>query len=113
MIFFIEFTLGARQDLLKIYSFIKSDGRPETAKRLYSQLTKACESLSENPERGHVPVELKNFPNMFCKQINVSNYRIIYQVFDKTVLIQGIIDGRRNVRETLQQRLSKTQGYSF
>ena len=32
MRFEVEFTPGARQDLLKIYRYIKADGRPEAAK---------------------------------------------------------------------------------
>ena len=47
MSFAVEFTTGARQDLLKIYRYIKADGRPETAKRLYEILSQACDSLSQ------------------------------------------------------------------
>jgi len=58
MSFAVEFATGARQDLLKIYRYIKADGRPETPKRLYETLSQACDNLSHNPERGHVPSEL-------------------------------------------------------
>ena len=54
-----EFTTGDRQDLLKICRYIKADGRPETAKLLLETLTEVCDSLSQNPERGHVPTELE------------------------------------------------------
>ena len=56
-----EFTTGAKQDLLKICRYIKADGRLETAKLLLETLTEACDSLSQNPERGHVPTELEGF----------------------------------------------------
>ena len=61
MSFAVEFTTGARQDLLKIYRYIKAAGRPAAAKRLYEHLIEACDSLSQNPERGHTPSELEDF----------------------------------------------------
>ncbi|CAB1064392.1 hypothetical protein D1BOALGB6SA_9184 [Olavius sp. associated proteobacterium Delta 1] len=105
MIFTVEFTPGARQDLLKIYRYIKNEGRIEAAKGLYEQISKACTSLTQNPERGHVPSELEGFAALHCRQIIFKNYRIIYQILGSVVIIQGIIDGRRNIRETIRQRL--------
>ena len=49
MSFDVVFTTGARQDLLKIYRYIKSTGAPEATRRLYDTLATACQSLSENP----------------------------------------------------------------
>ena len=104
MIFAVEFTTGARQDLLKIYRYIKAAGSPKAAKKLYEQLSKACDSLSQNPERGNVPSEIEGLSEMLCRQIVIKNYRIIYQVIGKVVIIHGIIDGRRNIREAIRQR---------
>ena len=105
MSYAVEFTTGAKQDLLKIYRYIKANGKPETAKWLLEILTEACDSLSQNPERGHVPSELEGLSEMLCRQIVIKKYRIIYQVIGKVVIIQGIIDGRRNIRETMRQRV--------
>jgi addiction module RelE/StbE family toxin len=105
MKFDVEFTPGARQDLFKIYRYIKADGRPETAKRLLETLSQACSSLSHAPERRHVPSELECLSEMLCRQIAIKNYRIIYQIIGKVVIIQGIIDGLRNLRETIRQRV--------
>ena len=105
MSYAVEFTTGARQDLLKIYRYIKSAGSPEAAKKMYIQLSKACRSLSQNPERGNVPSEIEDLNELLCRQIVTKNYRIIYQIIGKVVVIHGIIDGRRNIRELLRQRL--------
>ncbi len=105
MSFAVEFTTGARQDLLKIYRYIKADGRPKRAKGLYEILSQACDSLSHNPERGHVPSELEGLSEMLCRQIVIKNFRIIYQIVGNAVIIHGIIDGRRNLRETMGQRV--------
>ena len=105
MSFAVEFTTGARQDLLKIYRYIKAAGSPEVAKRLYEQLAHACGSLSQHPERGSAPTELEDISEMLCRQIVIQNYRIIYQIIGKVVIIHGNIDGRRNLRETMRQRI--------
>jgi toxin ParE1/3/4 len=71
---------------------------------MYGQLSKACDSLSQNPERGNVPFEIEDLSEMLCRQIVIKNYRIIFQVTGKVVINHGIIDGRRNIRETMRQR---------
>ena len=105
MSFAVGFTTGARQDLFKIYRYVKTAGRPEAAKRLYDQISEACAGLSQNPERGHVPSEFENLATLLCRQIVFKNYRIIYQIIGKVVIIHGIIDDRRDIRETMRQRL--------
>ena len=105
MRFAVEFTSGARQDLLKIYRYIKTAGRSEAARRLYKHISEACASLSQNPERGHVPSEFDGLAALPCRQIVFKNYRIIYQVIGKVIIIHGIIDGHRNIRETMRQRV--------
>jgi toxin ParE1/3/4 len=101
----VEFTTGARQDLFKLYNYIKNASRPETAKKLSMQIAKLCESLSDNPERGHLPQELEGLSTLMCRQIVMKNYRIIYQIVGKVVVIHGIIDGRRSICEVMRQRV--------
>ena len=105
MKFDVEFTTGARQDLLKIYRYIKADGRSETAQQLLKTLSQACDSLSQNPKGGNVASEFEGLNEMLCRQIVIKKYRIIYQIIGKVVIIHGIIDGRRNIRETIRQRV--------
>lgn len=101
----VEFTAGALQDLIKIYRYIKNEGRPETAKQLSIQIAQVCSSLSENPERGSIPWELEGLSPSLCRQIIHKKMRVIYQIIDQTVLIYGIIDGHRSIREVMRQRL--------
>lgn len=105
MSFTVEFTAGARQDLLKIYRYIKTTGRSIAARQLYEELSRACASLSQDPERGHCPSELEGIGDMLCRQIVIKNHRVIYQIIGRTVIIYGIIDGRRSIRETMRQRV--------
>lgn len=101
----VEFATGARQDLFKIYRYIKDAGRPETAKRLAEEIAAVCSRLAENPERGHIPAELGGLSDMLCRQLVYKNHRIIYQIIGHVVIIQGIIDGRQNISEVLRQRI--------
>lgn len=105
MSFAVEFSTGAKQDLFKIYRYIKNAGSSENAKRFSNQLKEACISLSDNPERGHIPAEIEGLRVMMCRRIVVKNYRIIYQIIGKVVVISGIVDGHRSIREVLRQRL--------
>lgn len=105
MSYTVEFSTGARQDLFKIYRYIKNAGNPQNAKRFSDQLKAARLSLSDNPERGHIPAEIEGLSVMLCRQIVVKNYRIIYQIIGKVVVISGIIEGHRSIREVLRQRL--------
>ena len=101
----VEFTTGAKQDLFKIYRYIKGEGKPEAAVQLSQQLSEICSSLSDNPERGNAPIELKELSTMMCRQLVFKKYRIIYQIIGSVVIIHGIIDGRRNVKEVMRQRV--------
>jgi len=72
---------------------------------MYAQLSKTCSSQSQNPERWNVPSEIEDLNELLCRQIITKNYRIFYQIIGKVVTIHGIIDGRRNIREVMRQRL--------
>jgi toxin ParE1/3/4 len=95
----------AEHDLEAIFRYILGSGNPGAAKDMIRLIRKACDSLSQMPERGHIPPELARTDNYEYRQIIVEPYRIIYQVVESSVFIFGIIHGRRNVDEVLRQRL--------
>ena len=96
----------AEYDLEAIFRHILGSGNPGSARDMIRLIRKACDSLSQMPERGHVPPELARADNYEYRQIIVKPYRIIYQVVESSVFIFGIIHGRRDVVEFLRQRLS-------
>jgi toxin ParE1/3/4 len=96
----------AEYDLETIFRHILGSGNPDAARDMIRLIRKACDSLSQMSERGHVPPELARADNYEYRQIIVKPYRIIYQVVESSVFIFGIIHGRRNVDEVLRQRLS-------
>ena len=96
---------GAIKDIEAIYRYVLKSGKKTAAQNMIASLRKACESLSENPERGHIPHELSKIDQFEYRQIVVKRYRIIYQLAKPTVFIFGIIHGNRNIGEVLRQRI--------
>lgn len=95
----------AEKDIESIYRYIRKSGNKTAAIDMLLCLQKACRSLSENPERGHIPVELSQIGQFEYRQIIIKKYRIIYQVAEPNVFIFGIIHGSRNISEVLRQRV--------
>jgi plasmid stabilization system protein ParE len=95
----------AVQDIEAIYTHIQKFGNKQAARNMVSSLRKACDSLSENPERGHIPAELSRTPHFEYRQIIQNKFRIIYQVAKPNVFVFGIIHGAQNISEVLRQRL--------
>ena len=95
----------AEHDLEAIFRYLLGSGNPGAAQDMIGLIRQACDSLSQMPERGHVPPELARADDYEYRQIIVKPYRIIYQIVESNVFIFGIIHGRRNVDEVLRQRL--------
>lgn len=96
---------NASKDLEAIFSFLVHSAGNTKALQEIELLENACNSLSENPQRGSVPRELEKTGAFEYRQIIRKSYRIIYQIIEKKVFIYGIIHGRRDVKEILRQRL--------
>jgi toxin ParE1/3/4 len=95
----------AIKDLEAIYRYIRKSGNKNAAKDMVISIRQACDSLSENPERGHIPDELSQVGQFEYRQIIVKKYRIIYQIAKPDIFIFGIIHGNRDISEVLRQRI--------
>jgi toxin ParE1/3/4 len=95
----------AVQDIEAIYTHIRKSGNKKAAQDMVYSLRKACDSLSENPSRGHIPNELSGIGHFEYRQIIQNKFRIIYQVAQPNVFVFGIIHGGRNISAVLKQRL--------
>ena len=95
----------AIKDLEAIYRFIRKSGNKRAAKEMIQTIRQACDSLSENPQRGHTPNELSPIGHFEYRQIIAKNYRIIYQIAGPNIFIFGIIHGSRYISEVLRQRI--------
>ena len=95
----------AVKDIESIYRYIRKSGNKRAAKDMVACIRKACDNLSENPERGHIPTELSQTGQFEYRQIIEKKYRIIYQIAKPNIFIFGIIHGNRNIGELLRQRM--------
>ena len=96
---------NASKDLEAIFGYLVHSAGNIKALAEIELFENACNSLSENPQRGSVPHELEKTGAFEYRQIVSKSYRIIYQIIEKYVFIYGIIHGRRDVKEVLRQRL--------
>ena len=95
----------AIKDIEAIYHYIRKSGNKQAAKDMVINIRRACDSLSENPEREHIPAELLQIGKFEYRQIIEKKYRIIYQLAEPNIFVYGIIHGSRNLGEVLRQRM--------
>jgi plasmid stabilization system protein ParE len=95
----------AVKDIEAIYRYLRKPGNKNAAKDMALNIRKACDSLSENPECGHIPDELSQIGQFEYRQIIAKKYRIIYQFAKPNIFVFGVIHGNRNISEVLRQRM--------
>jgi toxin ParE1/3/4 len=96
-------------DLEETVSFIASRS-PLNAKRLLKNFKTKARSLENSPERGRVVAELAEFGIRAWRELLIRPYRLIYRVRDKnTVLVAAFLDGRRDLRDVLLERLTRSE----
>jgi len=95
----------AEDDLFDIYKYAARHDGPDRAEKLLLKLEEYCNSLSDLPERGHIPPEMERIGIMTYREIHFKPYRIIYQIISKNVYIHCVVDGRRDMTDFLQRRL--------
>jgi toxin ParE1/3/4 len=108
MAFTIRFTVGARNDLRAIHSFIAKNDSPESADHVVREIVRAVLNLREFPDRGTHPPELLALGNRTYRQIFFKPYRILYRIRSGMVFIAVIADGRRDMAALLARRLRQS-----
>lgn len=105
MSFMVHIIGDAEKDLYEIYDYVRKSGSPINAQKLFLQVEQMCMSLSDNPERGHIPPELERIGVYEYREIHIKRYRILYQMIDRDVFIHCILDSRRDLQELLEHRI--------
>ncbi len=87
----IEWSIEARQDLISILEFyIQRNGNATYSKKLNSRINKSIKLLSKNPFIG----TQSDFDSV--RALITGDYQIIYEIFDRLILVIMIWDCRRN-----------------
>ena len=102
--FEVFWTQAAVRDLEDIVSYIAWDS-PTNAKRVLRRLRRQGESLTHLPLRGRVVPELGELGIGTWRELVVPPHRLIYRVAGSTVLIEVVLDSRRDADTLLQERL--------
>ena len=105
MSFLVQLTKDAARDLEEIGDYIDCHDAPGRADHVLEQIEKAFHSLSEHPQRGNSPKELRDIGMREYREIFFKPYRIIYRVMGDNVYVLVIADGRRDMQALLQRRL--------
>jgi toxin ParE1/3/4 len=96
---------GAERDLESIYDDIVAHDGVANAQRVLDVLMQVAESLATMPERGSHPRELSALGLTQYRQVIREPWRIIYRIVGRQVFIDIVVDGRRDMRSVLAQRL--------
>lgn len=94
----------AEDDLIEILEYYNAKNEAYS-KKLLIALENRVEELKEFPERGRVVPELEKQNILEYRELIEGNYRIIFAIEDKNVIIHTIIDSRRNIEELLIKKL--------
>lgn len=95
----------AKKDLREIWLYVAFNDLLGKTDALYDSLNIKCHSLSYIPQRGRCVPEFKNIGIFDIYEIFYKPYRIIYKILDKSVVIAGVFDGKRELREVLFNRM--------
>ena len=94
----------AAQDLADIIDYIAVQDGPDAAARVYDKVKKRTQTLATHPKRCRIVPELRSVGVMEYRELIVSPYRVFFRTDGKDVGIIGILDGRRDLEETLIRR---------
>ena len=106
MLFNVLVTETAVDDFNEIFDYLSGETSENITQNIFNKLKKTLLSLEQFPQRGHEPPELYK-KNLDFLEIHSDYYRIFYLVLGNSVNIVSILDGRRNVREILINRIEE------
>ena len=104
--FEVIWTNNAQYDLESIIEYIKIDS-VNTAKKIFFEIKKECDSLYYFPERKRVVPELQQIGILKYREIIHKRWRILFKIDDKKVYILLVVDSSRNLEDILFQRMMK------
>lgn len=101
----VVLTPEAIEDILEIYGYILERDGKEQAESILGRLEGRVRALGALSLRGKFPEELVPFGNRKIREVQEAPWRIFYRPEGAQVFVLGVLDGRRTLREMLEQRL--------
>lgn len=111
MSYTVELTHSAAADLNDIVEWIARNDSLESALHVLGQIQARIDSLSLQPERGLVPPQLRILGTGKYQEVFFKPYCIVHHIREQRVIVNLIADGRREMSELLQRRLTMATGW--
>ncbi len=103
----VRWTETARRDLNTIVNYI-AEHSVENALGVLDRLRERAESLKDAAGRGRVVPELKALDVYQYHELIERPWRIVYRIEADQVLVMAVLDGRRDLRSLLLERLVRS-----
>lgn len=100
----VVWTEEAVRDLEEIVAYIAEDS-PVQARRILRKLQTSAAKLELFPERGRTVPELDDLGLSFWRELIVKPWRMVYRISGETVLVEVVVDSRRDAEALLFDRL--------
>ncbi|MCF8297029.1 MAG: type II toxin-antitoxin system RelE/ParE family toxin [Saprospiraceae bacterium] len=102
--FKVEWSVEARLDLLDQLEYYNQRNKTTTySRKLYTKINKSINLISKNPKLG-IKTDIDT-----VRALITDNYQIIYEIFEKQILIVMVWDCRRNPDDKVIDRHRKHQ----
>jgi addiction module RelE/StbE family toxin len=98
--FRVIWTESAAKDLEEIVAFISVDS-PSKARGVLQRIRKRAQILRSLPNRGRYLPELLESGLRSWRELVIDPYRLIYRIEGNKVFVNAVLDGRRDLRDTL------------
>jgi toxin ParE1/3/4 len=100
----------AQVDLESILEYVARRDGVTHALTLYQRIRDKVEALKQWPRRARVVPELKALGLEDFREIIVEPYRAFFRIDGRTVVLLGVVDGRRDLGELLLERAVRSSG---
>ncbi|MCB1037885.1 MAG: type II toxin-antitoxin system RelE/ParE family toxin [Acidobacteria bacterium] len=106
--FKVVWTEEAVRDLEELGAFIADDS-PAKAHRILRRLHRHASKLESFPERGRIVPELRDLGLSRWRELLSRPWRIIYRISGESVLVEVVLDSRRDAEALLFDRLLRSR----
>jgi toxin ParE1/3/4 len=100
----VEWTEVAARDIERLAARL-AETVPLRVERILERIISRGESLATLSHRGRTPPELRPVADRTWLEVIESPWRILYRVVGDTVEIHAVLDGRRDLRDILLERI--------
>lgn len=105
MKFVVRLAPEAEDELLSIYLQVAKADAAARAEELLDRLADAVTALDRLARRGRAVPELVRVAVREFRELILKPHRIIYEIVGRQVYVHAVLDGRRDLRDLLAERL--------